>query len=311
MCNLFKFHRISCLALIAAAVSLAVSSCDDLIPDTLYETVAVNDVVIKSVYITDEDYTCPFNVILPSDYETSGKKYPVLYLLHGMTNDNYSWQKDGDVVAMTEFAVNTGVIDPFIIVLPSAYMTFYVDDLDWSGIPVLEIYPKLKFESFFTKELQPYVEKNFPVLTDREHTAIAGLSMGGYGAWYLGMSAPDKFSKAASMSGALDLPAMVAMGDRPGGPAIWENIFGAQRNIADTESDLVYLYDRCVKNGKVPSLYQSCGTEDFLYPTNVAMRDCLQAKGADLFYSEGTGHHDWDFWDDRIKEMFDWMLGMK
>lgn len=221
------------------------------------------------------------------------KGLPVAILLHGAYGNADSWIRNSNV---ERYAQARGLA----VVMVSAENSFYQNMVH--GHP---------YKSFIIDEVLPLVQNLYPVSKRPEDTFIGGFSMGGYGAWYLGMSAPDKFSKAASMSGALDLPAMVAMGDRPGGPAIWENIFGAQRNIADTESDLMYLYDRCVKNGKVPSLYQSCGTEDFLYPTNVAMRDCLQAKGADLFYSEGTGYHDWDFWDDRIKEMFDWMLGMK
>ena len=120
-------------------------------PDPNFKVIEENNIIIKSKFLTTEGYEAPFNVVLPADYKTSGKKYPVLYLLHGMTDDNNAWQEGGNLVALTEEAVRAGVIKPFIIVLPNAYLTFYVDGLNWSEVkvPVVSKMPTLGYESFF------------------------------------------------------------------------------------------------------------------------------------------------------------------
>lgn len=244
------------------------------------------------------------NVIIPTiqggeqiNDEKVQKKYdyerglPVVYLLHGAYGNADSWIRNSNV---ERYAQARGLA----VVMVSAENSFYQDMVH--GLP---------YKTFIVDELVSFVQSLYPVSKRREDTFIGGFSMGGYGAWYLGLSAPDKFGKAASMSGALDLPALLATGNDSGGVIRYQNIFGDNLNIAGTPSDLMYLYDQCAAAGKVPSLYQACGTEDFLYQINLSVRDRLQAKQADLVYREGPGHHDWDFWDDRMKEMFDWMLG--
>lgn len=282
MTNSLKTCKNLCTAIISFVLLFAVASCErSREPQTPFKTIAINDIEIKSVYITDKDFSCPFNVILPSDYKTSGKKYPVLYLLHGMNNDNYAWQRSGNVVELTEKAVNDGVIAPFIIVLPNAYMTFYVDDLDFSGIPVFEIYPKLKFESFFTKELQPYIEKNFPIMTDREHTAIAGLSMGGYGASYHAFNYPEKYSYCASFSGAVSGGDWTGLTDRL--PSV-EDIF--EKNGYDSDSFPL-----------LPEYVMDCGEDDLICGEfNRVTEEYFKSIKFPHVYRTFPGGHDWDYW---------------
>ena len=283
----YNTHRITIAVIIAAIATFVVTSCNrESNPEQEpewepYEAVEINDIVIKSEYITDKDFRCPFNVILPSDFMSSGKKYPVLYLLHGMAGNNNSWQDEGNVVEMTETAVNSGMIVPFIIVLPNAYMTFYVDDLDWSSIPVMDMYPKLKFASFFTKELQPYVEKNFPVMTDREHTAIAGLSMGGYGASYYAFNYPGKYSYCASFSGAVCGGDWTLLTDKV--PSV-EDIF---RNKGYDASSFPFL----------PEYVMDCGEDDIICGGFNKETDAFLNKvGFPHVYRSFPGGHDWEYW---------------
>ena len=218
------------------------------------------------------------------------KGLPVVYLLHGAHGNADSWIRNSNV---ERYAQDRGLA----VIMASAENSFYQDMAH--GHP---------YKTFFLEELMGFVNGLFPVSKRREDTFVGGFSMGGYGAWYLGLTAPEKFSKAASMSGALDFPQLVSIPDVTG-VMNWDNILGSDHTVAGTDKDLKFLYERCVANGLVPSLYQSCGKGDILYPTNLSVRDWLRAKGADLTWTEGEGQHDWNFWDARIPEMFDWFLG--
>ena len=140
---------------------------------------------------------------------------------------------------------------------------------------------------------------------------VAGFSMGGYGAWYLGLSRPDLYAKAASMSGALDIAGLYqssTIQENENNPFSWEDSFGDPKKLAGSNYDLFALYDQDVAKGCVPKLYQAVGTDDFLYQSNLHVRDTLQKKNADLVYKEDAGGHDWTFWDKYIQDILDWLL---
>ena len=130
------------------------------------------------------------NVILPTPREegqvlTTG--WPVLYLLHGMHGDYNSWVYNSNII---RYAEDHGVA----VVMPSALNSFYQDMVHGE-----------RFFTYLTEELPQYIQTLFPVSKKREDTFIAGLSMGGYGAYLLALSRPDLYSAAASLSGALDM----------------------------------------------------------------------------------------------------------
>lgn len=270
-------------AVLTALTIILVTSCGKIRNNVSF--VAENDIVIESQYMTTEGYEAPFNVILPSDYKTSGKKYPVLYLLHGMFADNNSWQKDGNVVALTQKAIRDGVIDPFIIVCPNAYLSFYVDGLEW---PIFKRMPVLYYESFFVKELQPYIESTYPVMTDREHTAIAGLSMGGYGASYYAFEYPEKYCYCGSFSGAVDGGDWTGLTDVI--PSV-EEIF-----IANGYNESNYSL--------LPQYIMDCGLDDNICgPFNTDTEAFLEEVEFPHIYRRYPGHHEWDYWKDAYVRM--------
>jgi S-formylglutathione hydrolase FrmB len=134
--------------------------------------------------------------------------------------------------------------------------------------------------------------------------------MGGYGAWYLALSNPDLYCKAASMSGALDI-AKVYENIKNGiiqGPFEWNNIFENPEHLQGSKADLFKLYDDCMSLGTIPELYQSCGTDDFLYKLNLSVKAMLEQKKASFTYEEDKGGHDWDFWDKHIQSVLSWMF---
>ena len=135
--------------------------------------------------------TLPYNVILPPNYHTSSTtRYPVLYLLHGLTGHYSDW------------ATKTNVADyaaPYrmIVVMPEGKDGWYTDSAT---------VPNDKYESYVLKELIPDVQKRYRTIETRFGRGVAGLSMGGYGALKSGLKSPGTFAFAASMSGALAAP---------------------------------------------------------------------------------------------------------
>ena len=224
------------------------------------------------------------------DYDSG---LPVLYLLHGAYGDAFSWIRYSNI---DRYAQDRGIA----VVMASAENSFYQD-----------LRSGKKYKTFFTEELPVFIRNVFPVSREREKTFIAGLSMGGYGAWFLALTRPDLYAKAASMSGALDIAGLC----RPFSDALGESSpfqladsFGDIDQLAGSEYDLFALYDRAAANGTVPALYQAVGRDDFLYASNQHVRTELEKRGAALTYAEGPGGHDWDFWDREIRRILDWML---
>src|ERR1700754_3748520 len=133
-----------------------------------------------------------FAIYLPPDYETSGRSYPVLYLLHGAGDDQTGWVQFGEVLNITDKAINAGTATPMIIVMPDANTgrRGYFNDVkgDWN------------YEDFFFKELMPYVEKKYRVKADKHYRAVAGLSMGGGGSFVYALHHPEMFSSACPLS---------------------------------------------------------------------------------------------------------------
>ena len=133
-----------------------------------------------------------FAVYLPPDYESSNRSYPVLYLLHGYTDDQTGWIQFGEVHHITDTAIKEGKATPMIIIMPDAD----------TGIPgyANSINGKWDYEDFFFEELMPHVEKRFRIKRNKRFRAVAGLSMGGGGSFLYAFHRPDLFSSAAPLS---------------------------------------------------------------------------------------------------------------
>lgn len=205
-------------------------------------------------------------IYLPENYLSSGKTYPVLYLLHGMYGDNNDWVNNG-MKTTTDNYIGMGLCPELIVVMPDGNNDFYVNGYT-QGI---------KYETYFHEELIPYIESHYPCRTDRESRAIAGLSMGGFGTVFHAFRHPDKFCVAYSMSGAVG-----GMGTATC-PSL-ERIFTDE---GYTPADY----------GRLPELTLECGTEDYLcYTANVEAHKYLSSINFAHDYIVRSGSHDWVFW---------------
>lgn len=216
-------------------------------------------------------------------------RYPVLYLLHGLSDDHTIWLRRTSIERYAA-ALNLAVV------MPAAHRSFYTD-MAHGGL----------YWTLISEELPALARSFFPLSAAREDNFAAGLSMGGYGAFKLALTHPDRYAAAASLSGALDVARLASDADVVR-RAEYEDIFGDPSEVAGGGNDLFHLAGRLAGGGKaMPQLYQWCGTEDFLYADNLRFRDHAMALALDLTYEEGQGGHEWACWDRQIQRVFDWL----
>ena len=217
------------------------------------------------------------------------RKHPVLYLLHGMSDDHTIWLRR---TSIERYVSALGLA----VVMPAVNRSYYTD-----------MAYGLNYWTFISEELPRIVESFFPVSTRREDTFAAGLSMGGYGAFKLALARPDKFAAAASLSGALDPQGLSDL--MPDRKREHLGTFG-EKPIHGTANDLYHLARQVAKSrGPKPRLFQCCGTEDFLYQDNLLFRSHLQKLRLNLTYEEGPGAHEWGYWDTSIQRVLTWLSG--
>jgi putative tributyrin esterase len=214
------------------------------------------------------------------------KPLPVLYLLHGYHGGHTAWLRRTAV----EFYLRDSE-KHMIIIMPTMHNYFYTD---------MKI--GRKYFTYLTEELPRMMKSYYHISDEREKTFVAGFSMGGYGAFKWALNYPERFAMAASFSGDLDV---FNQEHEASIVREFEFIFGEDRH--GTNSDLMHLLEENKKQGKkMPKLYQSVGTDDFLYENNLRFRDKAQALGYDLDYYEEPGvGHDWPFWDREVKKIID------
>jgi putative tributyrin esterase len=225
--------------------------------------------------------------VLPGAYKNTGdaSRFPVIYLLHGLTGHFNNWT---DKTRLGEYASAYDLI----IVTPEGGDGWYTDSVSA---------PDDRYESYIVKELIPEIDAKFRTRTDRASRAIAGLSMGGYGAVKFGVKYPDKFILAGSFSGALgitDLPAATVQF-----PSV-KNVFGPDGSQSRKDNDIFHIIrdTPAEKLKDLPFLYVACGTEDFLFSNNQDFMKLLSEKRVKHEYRQTPGAHSWPFWDAQIQE---------
>jgi len=222
-----------------------------------------------------------YTVLLPVGYDRDpARRYPVLYLLHGKSGDHTDWSTR----APLREAVGEA---PLIVVMPDGDDGWYVDWADGAH----------GYEGQIVRDLVPHVDGAYRTLASREGRAVAGLSMGGYGAVKIALSHPDLFASAASLSGALRFPRE----GRDDGPKVFGRGPPSVRLRARNdvlELALALLRARPAWSG--PALYLDCGTDDFLYDSNTRVRAFLRKAGVPYEYHEQPGTHSWEYWSVRL-----------
>jgi S-formylglutathione hydrolase FrmB len=256
--------------------------------------------ILTEVHFRSEVLTlhCAMYVLLPqrSLAEIKSKPtqtYRTLYLLHGHSDDHTVWQRWTSIERYVE-GLNLAVV------MPAVNLSWYTD-MAYGG----------KYFQFIGEEVPAIVRNMFSLSSEREDNFVAGLSMGGYGAFKLALTYPERYTAAASLSGALDIREVVKGHSDPVDEA-WlagmRNVFGDLSKVPGSQHDLFTLAEQVAKGPVKPRLYQCCGTEDFLYADNIRFRDAIRKLPLDLTYEEGPGEHVWAYWDMMIQNVLAWMF---
>jgi len=218
-------------------------------------------------------------VILPENYSDK-KHYPVVYLLHGYSDNYAKWVKTVPSIKSlsTQFQQ--------IIVCPDGgFSSWYIDS------PIDTAY---QYESYIAKDLLSFVDSHYSSIANRSGRAITGLSMGGHGALYIAIRNKDLFAHAGSMSGGVDLRFSTKKYD-------------IAKRIGTFETSPQEWDDRSVVNmvgslkNKDLDLIIDCGVSDFFYQINAALHRRLMSLNIDHDYIERPGLHNWEYWTNSIK----------
>jgi enterochelin esterase-like enzyme len=233
-----------------------------------------------------------YAVYLPPDYETSTRDYPVLYLLHGATDNHTGWVQFGEVLHITDKAIREGKATPMIIIMP---------DADTKVMGYYNI-PNWNYEDFMFQELIPHVEKKFRIKSQKRFRAVAGLSMGGGGSFMYALRHPEMFSSACPLSAYVgplteeqsmnNLKRQFPSATEEQGKTYYEN-HNALNLLAKTD----------VKDVKSVRWYIDCGDDDFLYEGNALMHVEMRKKEIPHEYRVRDGGHTWTYWRDALPEV--------
>lgn len=234
-----------------------------------------------------------YTVYLPADYETSNRLYPVVYLLHGYTDDNTGWLQFGEINRYADKAIAEGTIPPMIIVMPNGDSSWYINSFDG----------KEKYEDFFLKEFMPTIEKTYRIKAEKRYRGIAGLSMGGYGTLMYALKYPELFAAAAPLSAAVFTDdEMLAMTDDR-----WENVFGQLygHNLKGKDrlneawyknSPLKIVETKTTDELRKVRYWIDCGDDDFLSKGNCLLHIALAEKKVPHEFRVRDGAHNWTYW---------------
>ena len=221
-------------------------------------------------------------VVLPQERPTPP---PVLYLLHGLSDDQSAWMRRTSV---ERYARERGLA----VIMPCGGRSFYCNTADGT-----------KYWDYVSEELPALVEKTFRVATGCENTFVAGLSMGGYGALKLAFKYPERFAACACLSGAITPDWL-----KENQPSLYAADFPETPVFRGSLHDPFVWAKELLRSGKrVPKLFMATGTEDWLHAQSVEFHEFLVKLGFDVKWISAPGNHDWFFWDARIQEVLDWL----
>ena len=246
----------------------------------LTKNVRLQDVTFHSAALNRE---MTYRVILPAAI-LSGKKLPVVYLLHGGGGGFRDWSNYSDVARLAE--------NGWILVMPEGNSSYYTNAVD----P-----PQDRYEDYIVKDLIADVEGRFPAERERPHRAIVGVSMGGFGAITLALKHPDLFGFAAGISPALDVPSRPFSIKRMGQYYQHRRIFGPWGSQHRHDND-PFVIARRANQVQAPYLFLSCGDQEGLLPANRQFATLLKENFFEFEFHVVKGGHNWEQWNARLPE---------
>lgn len=247
-------------------------------------TDARSRVVTDSLYSEVLGENRAYSILLPRNYEANpGRKYPIVYLLHGIMDTNEGWYRNGQVKTVMDRLVESGEVDEMIVVTPCAGGV-------WNGYFNM---PGWSYEDFFFQEFMPFIESNYRVIGDREHRAIGGLSMGGGGSTVYAQRHPELFCAVYAMSALMTL-------DANGGlPSFGQEKMEIFNRSVEEHSAIDFIRDAdeaTLDSLRSISWFVDCGDDDVLFDVDIEFYQAMRAAGIPCQLRVRDGGHDWEYW---------------
>ena len=241
-----------------------------------------------------------YSIYLPHDYDHSQRKYPVLYLLHGYTDDETGWTQFGEVKAIADQLIEDVEVTDMIIAMPDAGLDWYVNSYD----------DKVRYEDFFIEEFIPFIESNYRCRGTKEYRAVAGLSMGGHGTLLYASKHPEMFAAAAPLSAAVWGTDEIKSHKQEDWDRYFGFIFGEGLSGDDRITDHVKDNFPLFIIGSQDSLklsavkwYIDCGDDDFLINGNMELHRLMRARAIPHEFRVRDGAHNWTYWRTALPEV--------
>lgn len=243
----------------------------------------------KSLHSKVLNSDVPYNIYLPPSYQIEkDKKYPILYLFHGIGGTNKDWFERGHLKDVMDQLIAGGEVCEMIVVSPKAGGRI---SEEWNGYFNM---PGWNYETFFFTEFVPHIENTHRVIGDKANRAIAGLSMGGGGATSYAQRYPDMFSSLYAMSALMSLPNhdRAASSD----PNDKRSLLN-ESVIKNSCVDYVKNADENIKNQLLTiNWYVDCGDDDFLIDRNIEFYQAMREARLPLQFRVRDGGHTWEYW---------------
>ncbi len=239
------------------------------------------------------DYAVDYAVYLPPGYEDSERSYPVVYLLHGFTDEEWAWIQFGEVQMAADRAIAERKIPPMIIVMPDGGVTWYVND--YAGEEL--------WADMFIEEFIPFIEESYRIRIQKEFRAISGLSMGGWGALHFAMNYPDLFVASAPFSAGIHTDDELINMDPDRYERVFGELFGNNLQGKKRLSNHYKQYNplhlaKSLPEDRLQSVrwYIDCGDDDFLAAGNSELHVTFLKRGIPHEYRVRDGAHNWTYW---------------
>ena len=239
-----------------------------------------------------------YAIYLPPDYESSSRSYPVLYLLHGLGDDQTGWIQFGEVKKIADNAIINGDATPMIIVMPDAN----TGEVGYFNIPS----KGWMYEDFFFNELMPHVESKYRIKSDKRFRAISGLSMGGGGTLTYALHRPDLFSAAAPLSsatGSTDVEESLKRIRRYG----FEFTRAEMQSLLKANHPLELIKDIPLNKLNSVRWYIDCGDDDYLFEDNSLLHIAFTKRGINHEYRVRDGAHTWTYWRESLPTVLEFV----
>ncbi|HEY5499421.1 MAG TPA: alpha/beta hydrolase-fold protein [Bacteroidales bacterium] len=239
-----------------------------------------------------------YAIYLPPDYETSGRSYPVLYLLHGAGDDQSGWVQFGEVKNIADKAIQEGKCTAMIIVMPDGNTGqrgyFNSPKGDWN------------YEDFFFQEFMPTIEKTYRIRAEKRYRAISGLSMGGGGTFMYALHHPELFSSACPLS-AYCGPLSIEELSRPSEKQLDIPTDEQKQKYFAQYSALELIKAMPDDQKKAVRWYIDCGDDDFLFEGNCLAHIAMRKKEIPHEFRIRDGAHNWTYWREALPTVLEFV----